>query len=118
MDMSDPAARQLDEISMKLGELTAYNHEHRHGVANLSMKMDGLSVDVSRQIAALEAKLTVRMEESHTGLSARIQALEAESHRRSGATSLVNVLLKSPALGWLVGAAISAWAILTGKVHV
>ena len=108
MQMSDPAVRQLDEISMKLGELTAYNHEHRHGVSNLSMKMDGLSVDVSRQIAALEAKLTVRMEESHTGLSARIAALETESNRRAGATGLAGVLLKSPALGWLVGAAITA----------
>ena len=107
----------LDEISLKLGELTAYTHEHRHGVANLSMKMDGLSLDVAKQIAALEAKMTVRLDESHTSLSSRITALEAERNRRDGATNILGLVLKSPAIGWLVGAVISAWAILNGKVH-
>lgn len=108
----------MDEISMKLGELTAYTHEHRHGVANLSTKLDGLSLDVAKQIAALEAKMTVRMEDSHSGLAARLAILETEKHHRAGASSLALLILKSPAVGWLAGAAITAWAVLTGRVHV
>lgn len=51
-------------------------------------------------------------------LSARVGALEAANERREGAAGVLAVLLKSPAIGWLAGAAISAWAVLTGKVHI
>lgn len=50
-------------------------------------------------------------------LAARVSALEAEHQRRQGATSLIAGLLKSPALGWLTGAAVTVWAVVTGKVH-
>ena len=50
-------------------------------------------------------------------LAARVAALEAAEQRRQGASSVLSTILKSPALGWLVGAAITAWALLTGKVH-
>lgn len=115
--MSPVMTTPLDEISLKLGELTAYTHEHRHGVANLSQKMDGLILDVAKQIAALEAKMTVRLEETHTSLSQRLCVLEGERQRRDGAASVVQAVLKSPAIGWLVGGATAAWALLTGKVN-
>lgn len=51
-------------------------------------------------------------------LGLRVQALETERNRRDGAVGLVHSILRSPAIGWLVGAAITAWAILTGKVHI
>ena len=51
-------------------------------------------------------------------LGIRVAALETERNRREGASGLIQSFLKSPAIGWLVGAAISAWAILTGKVHI
>ena len=50
-------------------------------------------------------------------LAARVSALEAEHNRRQGASNVLQVLLRSPVLGWLVGVSVSAWAILTGKVH-
>ena len=50
----------LDEISVRLGELTAYTHEHRHAAANLSMKFDALSLDLARRVEALDARLTMR----------------------------------------------------------
>ena len=50
-------------------------------------------------------------------LAARVSALEAEHNRRQGASNVLHALLKSPVLGWLVGVSVSAWAVLTGKVH-
>ena len=50
-------------------------------------------------------------------LGARVSALEAGHNRRQGASHVVRVLLRSPVLGWLGGVSVSAWAILTGKVH-
>ncbi len=50
-------------------------------------------------------------------LAMRVSALEASDHRRAGASGVLSMILRSPALGWLVGAAITAWAILTGRVH-
>jgi hypothetical protein len=51
-------------------------------------------------------------------LGIRVAALEGERSRREGASGLVQSVLKSPAIGWLVGAVVTAWAILTGKVHI
>lgn len=48
----------------------------------------------------------------------RIGAIELELAQTKGATGVVGTILRSPTLGWLVGAAITAWAILTGKVTV
>jgi hypothetical protein len=50
-------------------------------------------------------------------LAARVAALEAADNRRQGASGLMAMIMKSPALGWLVGAAVTAWAILTGRLH-
>lgn len=50
-------------------------------------------------------------------LTTRVLALEAEYQRRQGAQGVVAAIMRSPALGWLVGAVVTAWAILTGKVH-
>ena len=50
-------------------------------------------------------------------LASRVAALEASDNRRQGASGVMAMIMKSPALGWLVGAAVTAWAILTGKVH-
>lgn len=50
-------------------------------------------------------------------LSVRVAALEAANERRTGAAGVVQMILKSPALAWLVGAAITGWAVLTGRVH-
>lgn len=51
-------------------------------------------------------------------LALRVAALEMARERDAGAKGLLVTLLSSPALGWLVGAAITAWAILTGRVHI
>jgi hypothetical protein len=68
---------QLDEISQKIGELTAYTHEHRHGVNNLSAKFDALALDIAKRVEALDTKMTVRIDEVVKSLSADNLALSA-----------------------------------------
>jgi hypothetical protein len=116
MDTSMPL-QKLEDISYQLGQLAAYVHEHRHGVNNLSMKMDGLSIDVAKQIAALEAKMTIRIDEGYNALSTRLTALETDRNRRDGAAGMLVGILRSPAIGWLVGGATFAWGVLSGRIH-
>lgn len=81
----------LIEINGKLGELQGQVRELVHTANNTAQKVDALGL--------------------------RVAALEAEQQRRIGASNFMALILKSPALGWLVGAAVTAWAVLTGKVH-
>jgi len=98
----------LDTTGMMLGELKGQMGELIHNVNSLTLKVDGL---VERVIGTSELPAKVKE------LEARIALLEAADQRRKGATGFAGMLLKSPALGWLVGAATSAWALLTGKAH-
>ena len=87
-----PALENLDTgIVLLLGEIRGQMRELIHSTNTTGAKIDALA--------------------------ARVSALEAEHNRREGASNVVQVLLRSPALGWLVGVSVSAWAILTGKVH-
>jgi hypothetical protein len=83
--------RQPDDTLLILGEIRGQLRELIHNSNNNAAKLDALSI--------------------------RVAALEGEKNRREGASGLVHLVLKSPAIGWLVGAAITAWAVLTGKVQ-
>jgi hypothetical protein len=50
-------------------------------------------------------------------LAPRLAALESDRHRRDGASGVVAAILKSPAIGWMVGGATFLWGILTGRIH-
>jgi len=82
----------LFEIGQQLGQISGQLRELIHGVNGVSTKQDALAI--------------------------RVAKLEAAELRREGQSNLLAAVLKSPAVGWLVGAAVTAWAILTGKVHV
>ena len=87
-----PAIENIDTgIALLLGEIRGQMRELIHSTNATGMKIDALA--------------------------ARVSALEAEHHRRQGASNVLQTLLRSPMLGWFFGAAVSAWAILTGKVH-
>ena len=89
---ADSSTEAIDTgIALLLGEIRGQMRELIHSTNNAGMKIDALA--------------------------ARVSALEAEHNRRQGANNVVQALLKSPAVGWLVGIAVSAWAILSGKVH-
>jgi hypothetical protein len=75
-----------------LGEIRGQLRELIHNSNNNSAKLDALSI--------------------------RVGLLENKEAGRTGASNLVYTILKSPTIGWLVGAAVSAWAVLTGKVHI
>lgn len=85
-------SKQVAELSKSVGELTGQVREQIH-----------ISTNTQQMVQALGVRLT---------------KLEASDQRREGAVGIVQIILKSPLVGWIVGAAISAWAILTGKVHV
>lgn len=97
-----------DPNGMILGEMRGQLREMVHSVNNLSTKFDSLS----REVIGLGALASDIGE-----LKAKVAALEAEKNQRDGATGVIGIILKSPTLGWLVGAGVSAWALLTGKVH-
>ncbi len=94
---------QLDEISMKIGELTSYTHQHRHEVANVSAKLDGLALDIAKRVEALEIRLGMR-----------ITTLEQLQSQQAGAFKLFDWIMKSPLIAWLIALAVGAYAIIKG----
>ncbi|MGY4397319.1 hypothetical protein ACVWZA_002513 [Sphingomonas sp. UYAg733] len=97
----------LNESSMILGEMRGQLREVVHSVNNLSAKLDGLT----REVVGLGP-----LASDIADLKIRLATLEAANNRSEGARTIGRMLLKSPALGWLVGAAVTAWALLSGKV--
>lgn len=51
-----------------------------------------------------------------TDLEADVEQLKAERQQRAGMAHAFELVLKSPLVGWLVGAAGMAWLFLSGKV--
>lgn len=95
-------AGKLDEISERIGELGAYVHEHRHGVNNLGMKFDALSLDLAKRVEALDVKIASRIDEMNASLSRRldsleqrIDALESVNDKRSGALGLFEWVVRN-----------------------
>jgi hypothetical protein len=105
---------QLDQISEAIGELKgsvksieAYVHEGRHGVNNLSQKLDALGTRITRDIAAVEERMKIRFE----AVEMRVLALETAKFRQDGAKGLVVWFLQSPLVGWIAATALffAAW---------
>lgn len=92
---------------MILGEMRGQLREVVHGLNNLSSKVDGLSREVIG-LGPLAAEIG--------DLKTRVAQLEAANNRSEGAKGLGAAVLRSPVLAWVVSAAITAWAILTGRV--
>lgn len=107
--MNQPRSTENQSQDMILGEMRGQLREVVHTMNNLSAKMDGLS----REVIGLGVLAT-----EIADIKTRLSLLEKTDNRREGAAGVVQVIMRSPALGWLVGAAITAWAILTGKVHI
>jgi hypothetical protein len=106
--MSDPESAANRDINIMLGEMRGQLREMIHTVNNISQKQDAMS------IAVIEAKgLPVEV----TALRLRVTALETERNKRDGATGVISALMRSPTLGWIVGALTTAWAIVTGRLH-
>lgn len=103
-----PEAAAASNDSMILGEIRGQLREVVHNQNNFSTKLDALT----REVIGLGA-----MAEDVGGLKARVAALEVEKNRTDGAKGIAAIVLKSPAIGWMVGFAATVWAVVTGKVH-
>ena len=103
-----------------------------HAIRTLTQSIDRQATRQDGQEAKLDAiredigEIKTRLSViEHDSLGVQVAALRedvdelkmAEAERK-GAGGIVTMIKRSPTLGWLVGAAITAWAILTGKVHV
>ncbi len=80
-------------------------------------KLDAIRDDIGE----IKTRLSVI---EHDSLGAQVAALREEvdtlkmaEAERKGAGGIVKMLLKSPTLGWLVGAITTVWAIATGRLH-
>lgn len=100
--------QDVTNLAVMVGEMRGQLREAVHTLNNVSGKIDGLTREVVG-LGPLAAEIA--------DLKGRITALELTGSRQAGATGVVQTILKSPMLGWLVGAAITAWAILNGKVR-
>lgn len=99
--MAGSTPKQLDEISSAIGELRAYVHEHRHSSDNLSMKFDGLALDIAKRVEALELRLGMR-----------ITTLEQLQQQRAGAWKMVDWIMKSPLIAWLIAAGAALYLMI------
>lgn len=95
---------ELHTLAVKVGEISGQLRELIHKQNNMEMKLDG----------AIERLLTLPTAAEVADLRQRVDALERANDRRDGATGAVAGILKSPAFGWIVGLAATAFAAIKG----
>ncbi|MGH6659729.1 MAG: hypothetical protein ACREBP_01020, partial [Sphingomicrobium sp.] len=101
-----PYVGALDEISRMLGELSAYVHEGRHGVNNLSTKFDALALDIAKRVEIMKSEISLRLD----SMDDRLTALETAASENKGARNLASWFVQSPLFAWLAAAAVVAWS--------
>lgn len=94
---------------MILGEMRGQLREVVHSMNNLTQKFDGLT----REVIGLAGLGSIV-----AALQKSVAELEKDRDRRDGATGTIAAILKSPLIGWIVGLAITGFAILKGWVRV
>lgn len=80
-------------------------------------RISTVTKEIERSITAAVERAIEPVNNEVASMKSRIEALETKGHRQEGALGVVLAILKSPAFGWLVGAALTVWALLTGKVQ-
>lgn len=120
-ELMPPRSGQLDQISEAIGELKGsvksvekYVHEGRHGVNNLSQKVDAMRVGIGKDMAAVEAKVDAKIDAFISETNKRLAAVEAVLQQQAGAKNLAVTFLQSPLVAWLFAIAVVAWTTLKG----
>lgn len=107
---SDDRQIRLENVELLRGLVASVQSVQTH-----MAEMQGQVTDIRDRVIGMEAR-------DHgaliSALSARVAALEKTDQRREGAVSILEALLKSPTLGWIVGALTAIWALLTGKLNI
>lgn len=106
--MAGRASNSADDTLLILGEVRGQLREIIHAMNNQAQKNDAVA-DKLAKLEGVPAQLK--------NIDTRLTALETDRHRRDGASGLLVMILRSPALGWLVGAGTTVWAFLTGRLH-
>ncbi len=101
---------------MILGEMRGQLREVVHSMNNLTQKFDALTREVIG-LAVLSNEVSV-LNSSVAAVAADVAALKAERNRREGAVGIIETFVKSPLLGWMVGAATLGLAIIKGWIQV
>lgn len=94
--------RMIGDMKGEVGEIRGQLREVIHNLNNLSMRFDGIGQSVITN-RALYADIQ--------DIKERLAVLEAADQRRAGAMSLGVMLLKSPIIAWLIGAAALVYAL-------
>lgn len=99
---------ELDNsTAMMLGEVRGQLRELVHQGNNQAMKNDA----VARTLAKLES-----VPDDIAEIKNRLTALETERARRESERGMFIAVMRSPALGWFVGALTTVWLYLTGRL--
>lgn len=77
-------------------------------------EMQGQVTDIRDRVIGMEAR---DHEALIAALAGRVTALEGAYNRREGATTLFETALKSPMLGWAIGAIVAIWALITDRFN-
>jgi predicted RNase H-like nuclease (RuvC/YqgF family) len=122
---------QLDEISQAIGRLEGkvdaldvYTHEREHNIDNLRAMVNGLSAQMSRDVASAKGEISAtlstaieRVEARMQTIDDRVSALETIREQQRGASNIVSWTLQSPLVGWLVAAALFVAAWWKGQIR-
>lgn len=140
MPLQEQLGERLSGLEAKVEGMDRYAHDKWHDLNNTLQPLVNLPLQLTRDIAKMQgtfdgriATISKEIERSITAavekaiepvnadiavLKTDVETLKAAKLQEDGARSVIATILKSPALGWLVGAAITGWAIVTGKVHI
>lgn len=109
--MPDPNVNTDPNALVMLGEIRGQLRELIHTGNNTASQVQALS----ERVGKLE-RMDGRVGQLEL-LAPRLAALESDRSRRDGANGVVAAILRSPAIGWMVGGATFLWGILTGRIH-
>lgn len=89
---------QLDDISVAIGRIEEYIRSNRHGVTNLSAKMDGVAAQVSKDLAVFKENIDGEFK----SVKERISSLELASAKNDGQKTVWYWIAQSPIVAWLL----------------
>lgn len=94
-------------LAEKQGEMFEAVRSTKHAVANISAKMDAISIVIE------SVKQLSQDRDDH---EKRLAVLEADKHRREGAVGLVEWVSAHWPFTIIVAAAVAVWAYMNGNV--